>query len=432
MSRRARPPASRVLLLSAVVVLVLASVVAVQRLAGEPAPRPGGPAASGRAAGTEGGRAAGRPDGTADQVHWSYTGARSVAVSWRGSASELRWGRTPAYGRTVAGRIPDPVPTSSSGPFWEAVVDGLQPGVTYHYSIGGQPDRTFSAPPAGPFRFDVQADIGDSETYPAVAEVQRMIAADRPAFVLAPGDLTYGDDHGQDAVDRHFEDVMAWSREAAYMPAWGNHEWDDGDDLRNYKGRFAIANPAASPGAPALGCCGEDWGWFDAGGVRFVSYPEPYRGAWDAWAPAAARVMAAAQADPAIRFIVTYGHRPAYSTGHHPGNHDLAAILDRLGDAHPKYKLNLNGHSHNYERFVPIHGVTHITATGGGASLETGWTSTDPRTAFRAMHLVHGRVQVGPDSIRFEAVCGPPARKQDRDCRQGSVLDSVVIGAARA
>ncbi len=43
-----------------------------------------------------------------------------------------------------------------------------------------------------------------------------------------------------DDLHRHFDDVMAWSRTSAYMPAWGNHEWDEPDDLRNYKGRFAI------------------------------------------------------------------------------------------------------------------------------------------------------------------------------------------------
>ena len=28
---------------------------------------------------------------------------------------------------------------------------------------------------------------------------------------------------------------------------------------------------AASSSAPAPGCCGEDWSWFDAGGVRCVA-----------------------------------------------------------------------------------------------------------------------------------------------------------------
>ena len=60
--------------------------------------------------------------------------------------------------------------------------------------------------------------------------------------MIVAGDLTasYANENGQSAVDRHFDDVMAWSQTSAYMPAWGNHEWDEPDDLRNYKGRFAI------------------------------------------------------------------------------------------------------------------------------------------------------------------------------------------------
>jgi len=40
--------------------------------------------------------------------------------------------------------------------------------------------------------------------------------------------------------------------------------------------------------------------------------------------------MAAAQANPAIHFIVTFGHRPAYSTGEHGGTPQLAGIMDLL------------------------------------------------------------------------------------------------------
>ena len=50
------------------------------------------------------------------------------------------------------------------------------------------------------------------------------IAADNPSFVIGLGDLTYGDGDGPASVDQHF-DVMAWSRNTAYMPLWGNHEF---------------------------------------------------------------------------------------------------------------------------------------------------------------------------------------------------------------
>ena len=102
-----------------------------------------------------------------------------------------------------------------------------------------------------------------------------LIAAGAPSFVLVSGDLSYGDSKGADAVDQHFIDVMAWSQDAAYLPAWGNHDWGSAnDDLRNYKGRFDFPNSQTSPGSPAISCCGEDWFWFDYGNVRFIAGPE--------------------------------------------------------------------------------------------------------------------------------------------------------------
>ena len=215
---------------------------------------------------------AGVTAGTAavDELHYTYLGSTSVALDWRGGPSSIRYGTTSTYGSVADAQTPIPVPVSSAGPFWEVVLGGLEPGTTYHYSIGGGPDRTFTSAPAGPFRFDAEGDIGDSSSYRNMATTQAQIASDNPAFVLAVGDLTYADGHGQAHVDQHFNDVMSWSQTAAYMPAWGNHEWEPGDDLRNYYGRFDIPNQHASPGAPSLGCCGEDWGWFDAGGVRFI------------------------------------------------------------------------------------------------------------------------------------------------------------------
>ena len=367
-----------------------------------------------------------------DEVHYTMDGPTSVSFDWRGEPTDIRYGTTAAYDRSADAHAPDPLPFSSAGPFREVRLTGLQPGTTYHYSIGGGPDASFATAPVGDFRFDVEADVGSSLQYSKVAPTQADIAADHPSFVLAPGDLTYGNPYGDAAVDQHFNDVMPWSRTAAYMPAWGNHEWDaSADDLRNYKGRFAIPNGAASAGAPSAGCCGEDWGWFDAGGVRFISYPEPYTsGTWPDWQSKAEAVMADAQADPGIRYVVTFGHQPAYSTGFHAGSQSLAGILDGFGDKYGKYVLNLNGHSHDYERFQPIHGVTHITTGGGGAPLEPPWKSTDSRTAVRAMHLEHLRVDVTADGMRVEAVCGPPSAKDELLCAEGSVIDSFTIGAA--
>jgi len=378
------------------------------------------------------------PVRAADEIHWTMLSTTSVAFDWRGTGTTLRYGTTTAYGLSVAGATPTPLPFSSSGPFREARITGLAPGVTYHYSLDGGPDHTFHTLPAAGTKFTVyvEGDIGDTTSYANVGAVQKQIAQGAPSFVLAVGDLTYGNAHGQAAVDNHFNNVMKWSQDAAYMPAWGNHEWDAStDDFRNYKGRFALPNPQTSPGAPSAGGPGEDWYWFDAGNARFIAYPEPFSGAWADWNTKARTIMDAAQADPAIRFIITYGHRPAYSSGHHPGDGTLKSYMDALGAGHSKYVLNLNGHSHDYERTKAQGGVVHLTVGTGGSSLEEDgsclWLMcTQPSwSAFRAFHLGTLRLSFTSTSIHGDMLCGPSGGgTNDVSCASGNVIDSFVIG----
>jgi parallel beta-helix repeat protein len=373
-------------------------------------------------------------DAGVDEVHYTFTGTASVSLDWRGTAQDVRYGQTTDYGQTASGTAPQWTPVSSTGPFWQAQISGLTPGTTYHYSIGGGPDYTFHTPPAAgqPFRFDAIGDIGDTTHFSHLADTFSALAADQPSFVLMDGDLTYANaaNATQAVVDQHFNDVMVWSTSAAYMPAWGNHEWESPsvDDLRNYKGRLLMPNAKTSPGSPDISCCGDDWGWFDAGGVRFISYPEPYTSAtWPDWQSKVGAIMADAQNDPSISYIVTFGHRPAYSTGYHPGDATLAGILDGLGATYSKYVLNINGHSHDYERFQPISGVTHITV-GTPSSEETPWSGTDPRTAFRAYHLGHLRVDVNSTGMRIQEICDDAASHDDITCAPGSVMDEYTIG----
>src|SRR3954454_18364152 len=367
-----------------------------------------------------------------DEVHYTFTSATSVAIDWRGDANDVRWGLTTDYGNTAQGVAPAWAPWSSAGPFWQLELNGLPRGTTYHYSIGGGRDFTFHTPPSGSFRFDAISDVGDTVSFSKLGATLSAIANDEPAFVLMVGDLTYANASGASisVVDQHFNDMMnSWGSSAAYMPAWGNHEYDvpGSDDLRNYKGRLLMPNAQASPGSPAISCCGDDWGWFDAGPVRFISYPEPWTGAWADWQAKANVLMNQAQNDPSIKYIITDGHRPAYSTGYHPGEAQLASILDGFGSSYSKYVLNINGHSHDYERFQPIQGVTHITV-GTPSSVELPWSSTDSRTAFRAMHLAHLRADVSDTGLRIQSVCDLATSKDDTTCVQGSVLDEYTIG----
>ena len=145
-------------------------------------------------------------------------------------------------------------------------------------------------------------------------------------------------------------------------------------------------------------------------------------------------LMAQAQADPGIKFIVTFVHRPAYSSGHFPGSSTLKGFLDTLGDTYSKYQLNVNAHSNNYERSFPQHGVTHVTAGTGGADLTQDgtclWlTCTKPAwSAFRAMHLGALKLRFTASSIGGSFICGPAGGgTNDVNCTKGSVLDKFTI-----
>ena len=65
---------------------------------------------------------------------------------------------------------------------------------------------------------------------------------------------------------------------------------------------------------------------------------------------------------------VVVGHHPIFSSGFYgddPGAQArLVPLMRRYGVA-----LYINGHEHNYERSVPIDGITYLVVGGGGASL---------------------------------------------------------------
>jgi hypothetical protein len=391
----------------------------------------------------------------ADEIHWTIIGPTAVTFDWRGTAAEtsIAYGASAGnYTTTVTAANPTGVcvPYSSPGPFYEAKITGLTANTLYHYRIASGPDHTFrTPPPAGTSNFEVlvEGDLGDAAYYPTVAGVQSLVAQERGArFTLLVGDLSYADDHGIQHVDNAFNDVMVWSQDVAEMAAWGNHEWDNPppqvDDLRNYKGRFDFPNPKTSPGTPAISDCSEDWYWFDYGNVRFIAYPEPWTGAWSDWKTQATTLMDAAQSNANIKWIVTFGHRPVYSSGHQSADSTFQGYMAVLASTHSKYVLNVNGHSHDYERSYPqdgsgdnVHGAINVTVGTGGSSLEEDGTClwlvcTQPSwSAARFMHLGYLKLYFTATSIQGNFFCGPAgAGTNDITCNPGDVIDSFSIG----
>jgi len=387
-----------------------------------------------------------------DEVHYSWIGASAVTFEWRGDASSISYGSDATYGTTVTAVPPVPVPWSSPGPYWEAKLIGLTPGSTYHYSIGGAADATFTTAPPGDFRFDAAGDYSDSVTNPWVAVTHQQMAADNPAMVLLLGDLSYENYNCPQAVDQFYNDMAnTWGRTAAAAVTWGNHESANvgtgsqpcavRDNLANYKGLFDIPNPqiisadgpttTTGPGCPLMNginpCRGEDWGWFDAGHVRFITSPDStYSNGSADWCRGADTVMAAAQSDPNIYFIVTAHHEPAYSSQAGANDTVYQTCINGFGDNYSKYLLNLAGHAHGGEIFSAAHNVTSITAGGGGEGQVTYGTPA-AGSLFVTGHPNHVIVDVVGTVMTLRMICGPQyASSAKYPCALGSQIGPTV------
>src|SRR4051812_27616708 len=61
-----------------------------------------------------------------EQVHYTFTSPASVTFDWVGAATDIRYGKTTAYGTAVTAHAGTPTPTDSAGPFQEADLNGLE------------------------------------------------------------------------------------------------------------------------------------------------------------------------------------------------------------------------------------------------------------------------------------------------------------------
>jgi hypothetical protein len=381
----------------------------------------------------------------------------SVVLLWRGPATKVFYGATASYGLVAAAKAGTIVPVDIAGPFMRAVITGLTPGVTYHYRVGSSGlDHTLHAAPADDFTAVDVGDTGSTLCRPWLAAQQALIAAQQPDFVTHGGDLSYANECSPAAVHQYFQDQQVWSQWAAFQPAWGNHEYASPnaesppeavtDSLANYKGRIPLThaqtlssdtatrttNPGCAGPRSGNNCRGNDWGWFQVGGVLYISYPEPWLNAYRDWQLAAGPLMARAQADPTVDFIVTYGHRPAWSSATAQVNADLLAAVIALAAGyspnadHPdgKYVLNVAHHVHAEEVFDPVNGLVEINNGGGGAG-QLNFTTVAANSILRIRHpaIMRSRYSRAGHTLTVTLLCGTVYTPNPKDpCDYGSEL----------
>ena len=405
-----------------------------------------------------------RAAGVVDEIHYSY-GEKSdeVVFNWHGSEAFIQYGLDTSYGQQAVAGNSAVTPVDMPGPFKEVKLTGLQPNATYHYRIGDGQDYTFKTRPTGSFRWVDVGDTGTTLCSPWVADTHALIAAQQPNFVTHGGDIAYANYCGTKAVHRYYIDQEAWSHSAAFQPVLGNHEYGPAgptappgtprkDSLLNYKGRSYFTNAQTVPGdtatktnnpgcgwetgSPTNTCRGEDWGWFKAGNVLYISYPEPWTNALSDWQAKASPLMAQAEADPSVDFIVTYGHRPAYSSQMTNGaNKFVQAAVSNLAQqyspttGHPngKYVLNIGHHVHGAEVFRPINGLVNITNGGGGEGQTSYPKPGHPDSIYKTVHpsILAADYNASNHTFQVNLVCGPNYAPHPKElCAYGSTLYS--------
>ena len=280
-------------------------------------------------------------DATSARILWvSGADAPALPVRLDGGAAALETASVPA---PIAGR-PERLHT--------VALEGLQPGTRYRYVIGEGREKmggSFVTAPArgasSSLRFVI---YGDTRTYPERHRaVAKGIAREKPAFVVCSGDLVRSGSVWETWQDEFFGPGAAYMPRSVLWPVRGNHE----DDAVFYRELFDL------PG-------NELYYSFDHGNVH-VAVLDCYadRAEMLEWLD---RDLGASQAKWA--FVVL--HEPMFNVGGHAshwGREDFLPALERHG-----VDFVLSGHSHLYERFLPIgpaggKPVIHITSAGGGA-----------------------------------------------------------------
>jgi hypothetical protein len=263
---------------------------------------------------------------------------------------------------------------------------------SYATHLKGGPSSTWPFPDADArqeplLRIAVAGDVGDRGTpQRRVAEAMARIGATQPHDVLLLlGDNVYP--HGDPTklprrVFEPFDPVL--STGAELLAILGNH-----DVVRGH-GDDQIA---------ALGMPGRWWSR-DEDDVLLVGLDStrPHDPDQLAWLD---RTLASTTA----RWRIVALHHPPYSAGYQGSSRDVRETFTPLFTRHD-VQLVLSGHDHDYQRSVPLAGVTYVV-TGGGASTRRTGTRSFTAVAYATPHYTD--VTVYPDRLVLRAV--------DRDAR---------------
>ncbi|MBI4394248.1 MAG: metallophosphoesterase family protein [Euryarchaeota archaeon] len=330
-------------------------------------------------------------------IAWGTDPMTAVSVSWSAppaTMARVDYGPTTGYGASAPATY---TATGSDSPTaFRATLQGLAPATTYHYRAVTDSmmsrDFTFTTARERPERFTVAVwgDHGVPDPGNPAAEadgdnpLKNVAFANglRADFHLVAGDLSYANGVPR-TWDAYFAALEPYASHVPYMSAVGNHEREAGQQFLQYDARLPMPTRE-----------GERWYAFRYGDAVFISLDTEHacdvgpagdavpglaeascaNGANEGQLRFLESTLAAARADPSVRWILAFHHYPLWSDGPHGSNLPVRAIWGPVFD---KYHLDVDiqAHDHLYERTKMITGeavsetgTTYLVAGVGGAS----------------------------------------------------------------
>ena len=305
--------------------------------------------------------ASGQAYSTPARASWTEDPSATATISWDAPAEgrgQVRYGATTNYGA---------VARDGGGLRRHAIVlRGLQPDTRYFYEAtstdGYWQNASFRTAPTGQvLHFALHGDLHGGVDVAWAQSVADEIRAEDPQWIVQMGDLSdeaYGGS-GFGTWTNFFQICSNELARSVFMPIPGNHDDPGGPDAPEherglYHRLFALPEPSLGAGSYA----------YAAGPARFICLnTEEGAAAQTNWL---ARELQAAANDTNATWVLPVLHRPPYSQGDREGWGDGKTNWSPL---FVQYEADwvFCGHSHNYQRTVPIRGVRYLVTGGGGA-----------------------------------------------------------------
>ena len=293
----------------------------------------------------------------------------------------------------------------NGGFLYEAHLQNLNPGETYYYrlidpiAVSWNTFKTFSEKQK---KFTFVA-MGDSRSNPEIfKKIMEETLAEKPAFIISMGDLVEQGGDYKEWHDFFFTVVKDVTCSVPLVSTLGDHE-ADGDDGELFRYFLREDEPVD-----------KQWFSFDYGNTHIISldYRHPEDKEMIDWF---IKDITSSEKE----WNIVMAHRGAYNLGGHRsewGRGIWPALFS-------KYNVDLvfAGHSHIYERFLPVrqkeavNAVTYITTGGAGAGL---YQAVPNKSVMAVTESVNHFVVVNIDKNKLEA----KAIRMD-----GSLLDKFTI-----